>query len=708
VLSKRGSDAEVSLLNDILDALACQTIIVRDKQCDILFMNAAARSFFKEKGLDCTSCHTGYGSLHEGLCEKCPHKTEYAFAPAGKESDGLLFSFSAKEVSWLDGKPASLITYLPYQGGKNDKRLYELAYLDSLTGLPNRLKLRENFEKTVAKGTDDMCGAVALIDLDNFKAVNDTYGHNTGDVMLKRFVTHMQENPNFAGHLYRLGGDEFVLFYAEKCSADKTFERLRKAYTERVSGAFYSYTMPGIDLACTISMGISIFTERGATFSELLRKADIALYKAKSEGRNRLVFFDDKKDTARKFEDYYITIRPILSDYGKTYGYELIDSDSKNKTFANGLNLNSTEVNRAIDALSLCDLESDTHYFISYSNQFSMKALMQNFPKDKFIIQVQLPEKYTHKDLEPYHALRSQGYLLALVGFNGPQLPRELLQIFDYFTLTPSTLSIIQKKIIDANPQKIFIAANVDTIETFEHAKNLGFKLFQGQFFNQPIIAKKEKSIDPLRLNYLQLLKLASAENYLDFAQISKIISADLALSYKLLRLINSVSIGLRNNITSIPTALSYLGEEKLKKWIALLALRGIFSDNPLELVRVSLIRARFGELLAPYVNPDFNPDQVFLFGMFSLLHIMLEISQEELFKEIQMPDEIQRSLLTDNGAYSPLLSFFKNYELANWDDVTAFTEKYGLSSEMVYDAYIEAINWYNSLVGADAKNSAS
>jgi len=242
----------------------------------------------------------------------------------------------------------------------------------------------------------------------------------------------------------------------------------------------------------------------------------------------------------------------------------------------------------------------------------------------------------------------------------------------------------------------------VDTIETFEHAKNLGFKLFQGQFFNQPIIAKKEKNIDPLRLNYLRLLKLACSDGYLDFARISEIISADLALSYKLLRLINSVSIGLRNSISSIQMAVSYLGEEKLKKWIALLALRGIFSDKPLELVRLSLIRARFGETLAPYIDPDFDPDQVFLFGMFSLLHIMLERSLEELFKEIPMSDDIQRSLLTDTGSYSPLLVFFKNYEYGNWDDVAAFVDEYGLSSETINELYIEAINWYNSLIELD------
>ena len=388
---------------------------------------------------------------------------------------------------------------------------------------------------------------------------------------------------------------------------------------------------------------------------------------------------------------------------GKTYGYELIDSSYAGKTARNGLNLNFTEVNRAIDALNLRDLETDAHYFISYSNQLSAKALLENFPKDKFIISARLPDKYSAKDLEPYHALHARGCLLAISGLDGLPPPQEILQLFDYFSFAPGAISKMQKRVIDANPHKTFIASGVDTRESLEHAKKLGFRLFQGQFFNQPTVAKKEKSIDPLKLNYMQLLKLVTTDAYIDFTQVSKIISEDLALSYKLLRLLNSVAIGPRNRITSIPMAVSYLGEVKLKKWIALLAMRGAFSDKPPELVRVSLIRARFGELLAPYANPDYDPDQVFMFGLFSLLHIMLDMTPEGIFAELPMPDEIRRSMLTDTGAYSSLLKFFKSYEIANWDDVTAFADCHGLTGEMINDSYIKAINWYNSMVGLDS-----
>ena len=140
------------------------------------------------------------------------------------------------------------------------------------------------------------------------------------------------------------------------------------------------------------------------------------------------------------------------------------------------------------------------------------------------------------------------------------------------------------------------------------------------------------------------------------------------------------------------------MGEESLKKWIAVLALRGIAEDKPLELVRMSLIRARFGELLAPNFKIKRNPQQVFMVGMLSLLHIALEMSKDKLLEEIPVSEDIRESLLTRYGIYSDLLRFFENYEYANWDSVSQFVDENNLDSTFVNDSYIAAVKWYNDL----------
>ena len=314
MLFKRSNTAEAERLeSEILDVLDCLVVVVRGEDCNILYLNTAAQDFLIREQRGFASCRNGCAALLSDLCKKCANRNGDS-ADASEQFEicddfGRPYAVTSRGISWLDGKPATLLLLEDIQERRNiEKRLYNLAYLDQLTLMPNRIKLREDYDKINKRG--NLLGTIAMFDMDNFKAVNDTYGHNTGDVMIRRLTDHLNQLPAFSGHLYRLGGDEFVLLYAEEEGRLKTEEDFRRYYGRILRGAFHSYTMPHIDLSCTISMGVAFFPQHGTVLSELLRKADIALYKAKNAGRNQLVFFEDRYDTAKKFEDYYISIRP--------------------------------------------------------------------------------------------------------------------------------------------------------------------------------------------------------------------------------------------------------------------------------------------------------------------------------------------------------------------------------------------------------------
>jgi len=447
-------------------------------------------------------------------------------------------------------------------------------------------------------------------------------------------------------------------------------------------------------------MGVSSFPKHGSNLSDLLRKADIALYQAKAAGRNQVVFFEDHYDTAQKFKDMYINIQPVLLGAGKTFGYELVDrgqgSDEDDGT------VTLSEFNRTLDALGLHDLENNLHYFISYSKQLLNPTVLRNLPKDKFIVQMSLPNNATRAgmmlDIKLYNDLRTNGYKLALTGLDGGSPVTELLSIADYCKFASSDKNYTRQKVLIAKNQRVrFIATNVDTMDDYLTAKETGFHMFQGYYFNQPVEGRKTKEVSPLKVNYFRLMKLSSTSDYMDFKEISTVIASDVALSYKLLRILNSAAVGLRN-VSSISAAVAYMGEESLKKWIAVLALRGIAEDKPLELVRMSLIRARFGELLAPGFRIKRNPQQVFMVGMLSLLHIAMEMTKEQLLEDIPVAEDIRESLLTRMGVYSDLLRFYENYEYANWDAVSQFVSENQLDPSVVSDSYIASVKWYNDL----------
>ena len=165
-------------------------------------------------------------------------------------------------------------------------RLREQAIRDPLTGLFNRRYLEETLPREL-----DRCAregrplALALLDLDHFKRVNDQHGHEAGDAVLRRFGEELQKAMRRSDIACRLGGEEFVLVLpgAESEAALRRVEALRARFAERIVVAAGRYA-----LSVTLSAGLACFPGDGATGEALLRAADEAMYRAKQAGRNRV------------------------------------------------------------------------------------------------------------------------------------------------------------------------------------------------------------------------------------------------------------------------------------------------------------------------------------------------------------------------------------------------------------------------------------
>jgi diguanylate cyclase (GGDEF)-like protein len=161
------------------------------------------------------------------------------------------------------------------------KRLESLAHFDSLTGLPNRVLLSYRFKQAIA--TAQRCGehvAVYFIDVDKFKVINDTYGHNVGDEVLRTVAKRLLNGCRASDTVARLAGDEFVVLRSGPsidAQADALAVRLR---TELEAPC----TIEGLSLTFSVGMGISVFPQHGADEKALLESADVALYAAKACG----------------------------------------------------------------------------------------------------------------------------------------------------------------------------------------------------------------------------------------------------------------------------------------------------------------------------------------------------------------------------------------------------------------------------------------
>jgi diguanylate cyclase (GGDEF)-like protein/PAS domain S-box-containing protein len=173
-------------------------------------------------------------------------------------------------------------------------RIKELAYFDSLTGLPNRRLLQDRIEQALigSQRTRD-CGAIVFVDLDNFKLINDTRGHAEGDQVLMSMAERLRGCVRLGDSVARLGGDEFVVLLEALSSHPWTAAKQAEAVAEKCREALLEpYSVGGMEFNTSASLGLVLFSGADLPFSELMKRADTAMYEAKAAGRNRVVCFE--------------------------------------------------------------------------------------------------------------------------------------------------------------------------------------------------------------------------------------------------------------------------------------------------------------------------------------------------------------------------------------------------------------------------------
>ena len=181
-----------------------------------------------------------------------------------------------------------------------EKKIQELAFFDQLTGLPNRVLLLDRVRQAFnANARNRSYGALLFIDLDNFKTLNDSLGHQMGDMLLKIAAQRIAHCVRADDTVARFGGDEFVVLLANlgtpkarqaALQAEMIGEKILAAFTEAFQLQSYEYP-------CTPSIGVTLFSPEDRNVDELLKRADLAMYDAKTAGRNGLRFFDPAMQT---------------------------------------------------------------------------------------------------------------------------------------------------------------------------------------------------------------------------------------------------------------------------------------------------------------------------------------------------------------------------------------------------------------------------
>jgi c-di-GMP-related signal transduction protein len=405
----------------------------------------------------------------------------------------------------------------------------------------------------------------------------------------------------------------------------------------------------------------------------------------------------------------FIARHPILDRKRKVHGYELLHRSGWDGVYRASdpdkatLELLSTSmlVNR------LQDLTDHKLAFVNVTENLLYQDVLRVAPTQHTVLEMLESIRPTPSVIEAIRSLHDQGHRIALDDFEGDEEWSEVLAFCEYVKVDFRRVPVQAcKEIIGRwkRPGLKFLAEKIETHEEFQQAVDLGYDLFQGFFFCLPETSAR-RQVPQGKVNHLQFLReISRTEPNLE--TLAGLIKREISLSAKLLRYINSVHFGVREEMTSIHQALVHLGSQPLKRWGTLIALAGLGNDKPLELIRTCLIRARFCEQLATVLDLHERSLDLFLTGMFSALDALTDRPLTEALGELGVGPEIQDAIKGSATNLGRAFALAKACERGDDRLYRVISKHFGLDEDEVAKLWTEALVWADDTFAHERKSA--
>lgn len=373
-------------------------------------------------------------------------------------------------------------------------------------------------------------------------------------------------------------------------------------------------------------------------------------------------------------------------------------------SYATGMYDGSTYVEglEAVNLMGLDTLSDDKTVFVPVTNVSVFSDLEGNCLKnrDRIIILIDRTIPPIPMYIERLRALKSAGFKLAIrkLSVSEFQIYAPIIAMVDYLFLNNKKIAIDKAKIYFQRlfPEVKLVAGNIDTVEEFEKIKSEGgYDFYEGEFYRVPA-SKDEREITPLKTTQIQLLKIVNSPDF-ELNEAADIISKDTAITFSLLQMVNRVVK--MSEIKTIKHAAAMLGQKELKKWINTAVMNNLCDDQPSELTRLSLLRAKFAENLAEIFGMKNSAEELFLMGLFSIIDVVLEKPMEEALDILQLSKNIRDALVAKEGELAPVFVFMLAYEAADWSEVSRIMTLNKFDTDKIYTAYTDSLSWYRKTV---------
>ncbi|MEA2430927.1 MAG: hypothetical protein QOI19_1400 [Thermoleophilaceae bacterium] len=393
--------------------------------------------------------------------------------------------------------------------------------------------------------------------------------------------------------------------------------------------------------------------------------------------------------TVRTSTDVLVARQPVYDPTLKVVAYELLVQRGDGSTAVEEADASST-----ISEIGL-NLVVGHPAYIPVTRAFLLEGFATALPPDRVVLAVKPDLQLDPAARDAVEELVASGYRLALIDYEREGALEPLLPIAHIvgIRVTGHDRGMLRAELGHLQERGVkALARGVEQHDELEVCLGLGFDLLQGYFICQPRVVS-ETGLEVLDVNRVRLLARLHDDD-VDFDELQEIIGRDIALSYNLLRFINSAFFSLPRRVDSIRDALVLLGALNVRKWATLMALAES-QDKPRELVVTGLVRARMCELLAgAYAHRDV--EGAFTTGLFSVVDALTDRSMVELLSTLPLSREIIEALLNYEGSKGRILRAAVAYERGNFGELGDLPP----SRTPLSDLYAQAVEWATEASG--------
>jgi EAL and modified HD-GYP domain-containing signal transduction protein len=382
--------------------------------------------------------------------------------------------------------------------------------------------------------------------------------------------------------------------------------------------------------------------------------------------------------------------QPIFDRNQKVVAYELLyrTEDAQGHALFSNSEATSEVILNAYTSISDSGELKRVPAFINLTREILVEQQLPEVSKKHIVLEILEDIEPDKEVVDAVRKLHSEGYRIAMDDFVYDPKFDALLELAHIVKIDVYELGLenVRKQVQTLKKHKVtLLAEKIETHDELQACVDMGFKLFQGHFLSKPKVIKGKK-IQGSQVALMQLIQeLQSSQATPE--KLEELIIRDPALTYKLLRIVNSAGYSLVRQVESIAEAIVLLGLEQVKKWATLIAMSSN-QDKPEELSRSLLIRGRMCEEVALALKLN-NYGSYFMAGMMSGLHALLDIERETMLEQVPLGDDIKDAVTMGQGPIGQILRNVVNYENGDWDLLPS-----DLDGNLYDAAYRASLNW--------------